>query len=182
MKKINKESTANSPLNRKLRKFYELKQFANNVIKDYDVKKDTMKYCDKEINKCWRYCRENKSGYEIFTWDNAQIFLLHRDFETSMRLLSNFIGKKNRDINVIVSFSFIDTIKTQATIDSDGLYKFPSNWLIGNNQARELLFENPDVKVAYAEWRDDEYTIGTVRLIINYYYFYSKSKAKEREP
>lgn len=169
MKKINKKSTRNSPLNRKLRKFYELKQFANNVIKDDDVKKATMKYCDKEINKCWRYCRENKPGYEIFTWHNSQIFPMNCNFETAIYLISHFIGKTNRDINVVVDFEWHTSIKTQATMNC-GVYRLSIDWLMNKEWAQNYLFKNPEVKVSFAEWTENSVDrgIGTIRFVINH--------------
>lgn len=56
-----------SPLNRKIRKWYQIKQDANNMIKDKEIKKCVMKYCDKQINHCWRRSYVGLKGYEINT-------------------------------------------------------------------------------------------------------------------
>lgn len=65
MKKLNK-NFPNSPLNRKLRDLYYIKQLINNSNLTEKQKKEEMNAIDKIINECWRYSYLKKEGFEIF--------------------------------------------------------------------------------------------------------------------
>lgn len=66
MKMLNK-NFPKSNLNIRLRKWYSFKQMANNMIKDDKLRKAVLKYCDQQINLCWRRSNSNMDGYE---WDD----------------------------------------------------------------------------------------------------------------
>lgn len=63
MKYLNKNFRT-TPLNQKIRKWYRLKQEANNMVKDEQLKSDIMRYCDRQINLCWRRSYNGMAGYE----------------------------------------------------------------------------------------------------------------------
>ena len=64
MKRLNKYYT-DSNLNQKLRYWYDLKQMINNSRMNSWIKRKAMRYCDQEINQCWRYAYRGARGYEI---------------------------------------------------------------------------------------------------------------------
>ena len=65
MKYLNK-NFPNSPLNKKLRKIYDVKQAINNSKLDETFKRKLMKYCDNEIHMCWELAYRGIDGYEIY--------------------------------------------------------------------------------------------------------------------
>ncbi len=64
MKRLNK-NFRESLLNKKIRPWYQLKQEANNVIKDEDLRRAVMRYCDRQVNWCWRMSYAGRRGYAI---------------------------------------------------------------------------------------------------------------------
>ena len=64
MKYLNKNSP-NSPLNKKLREIYKMKQEINNSKLDKNFKDKMMKACDNEIHRCWELSHHGVNGYEI---------------------------------------------------------------------------------------------------------------------
>ena len=64
MKHLNKIAP-NSPLNKKLRYWYDLKQKINNTSMDEWLKEAAMLHCEREINRCWRLHYAGGKGYEI---------------------------------------------------------------------------------------------------------------------
>lgn len=64
MKYLNK-NFPNSPLNKKLRKIYNLKQEINNSKLEPKFKEKMMKACDNEIHACWELSLRGIKGYEI---------------------------------------------------------------------------------------------------------------------
>ena len=65
MKRLNK-NFPNSPLNKKLRKIYDMKQAINNSKLDKKFKEQMMRACDKEIHMCWELSYRGVKGYEIY--------------------------------------------------------------------------------------------------------------------
>ena len=53
-----------SPLNKKVRYYYDLKKRINDSGMDPNIKYYAMNYCDKEINRCWRNHYNGFRGYE----------------------------------------------------------------------------------------------------------------------
>ena len=66
MKHLNK-NYKNSPLNKKIRYWYNLKQMINNSRMPDALKQEAMLHCDKEINRAWRLAYSGGKGYEIFS-------------------------------------------------------------------------------------------------------------------
>lgn len=64
MKYLNK-NFPNSPLNKKIRFLYHVKQEINNSPIGDPAKYVMMWYCDCEINRCWRLSQRGVPGYEI---------------------------------------------------------------------------------------------------------------------
>ena len=63
MKLLNRDYK-DSPLNKKIRYWYDLKKRINDSGLDAHTKYNVMNYCEKEINRCWRYHYEGYRGYE----------------------------------------------------------------------------------------------------------------------
>lgn len=76
MKYLNKNFRA-SPLNKKVRWWYQLKQNANNTIKDEQIKSDVMKYCDRQINLCWYRSYHGAAGYEMTNSESVADTAVH---------------------------------------------------------------------------------------------------------
>ena len=64
MKYLNK-NFPNSPLNKKLREIYKIKQEINNSKLENVFKDKMMKACDNEIHRCWELSHHGVNGYEI---------------------------------------------------------------------------------------------------------------------
>ena len=62
MRRLNKVAKY-SPLNLKLTLIYKFKQEINNSKMPEDLKRQSMNWCDKEINKFWRWSKEERRGY-----------------------------------------------------------------------------------------------------------------------
>lgn len=63
MKILNRDYK-DSPLNKKVRYFYDLKKKLNDSSMDSTTKFYAMNYCDREINRCWRNHYNGLRGYE----------------------------------------------------------------------------------------------------------------------
>ena len=64
MKYLNKTSP-NCPLNKKLRRIYDMKKTINNSKLEKQFKQKLMKACDNEIHMCWERCFSSVEGYEV---------------------------------------------------------------------------------------------------------------------
>lgn len=65
MKYLNKYFP-NCPLNKKLRKIYDMKQAINNSKLEKKFKEQMMKACDNEIHMCWELSYRGIEGYEVY--------------------------------------------------------------------------------------------------------------------
>lgn len=62
MRKLNRYQRR-SQLNQKLTSMYRFKKEINNSNMPDDLKHEVMNWCDKEINKFWRWSKEGRRGY-----------------------------------------------------------------------------------------------------------------------